>query len=385
MDGTYSYVRENKINEVKLERLSKWYNGGEAPPIQFDAEIHRRCNLQCIACPRQANDFDMDKESAEKELGKDKWLEIVRQASDLGVKKFNIEGGGEPTALPDVVYPVMEEVKKQGMYGVITTNGTLLDEERIKWMVDVDWDRIHFSLDSPRAEDHDYLRHRKGAFGKTMENIKLLNKWKEKRGKEHPMLNINIVISKKNYDRLPEMVELANRLDADYLFTEPLMVFCPVGEKLKVDASEKKEKLEQSKRKAKKLAGEYGIDNNFATEDKNLEEDMVESTSDMEDVLNKIPEKDEGGLFSSPCLKPWRLMSVKYDGKAGHCGMIQRGESVKEKTLEEIWYGEHLQKVRKVMGQGNTLEHCNNCIPSDVTQRKRFIENLKEKLGRDKY
>ncbi len=108
---------------------------------------------------------------------------------------------------------------------------------------------------------------------------------------------------------------------------------------------------------------------------------MVEQTSDMRSVLNEISDSGEKSLLASPCLKPWRLMSIKYDGKAGHCGLIQHGESVKEKSLEEIWFGDRLRRVRDKMSRGQLLEHCDNCIPSDVTQRKRFKKNLKEKLN----
>lgn len=377
----YSYERENRINETKLKRLTDWYEGKEAPPVQLDAEVHRRCNLNCIACPRQANDFDLNKDSRDKELGKKRWLDIVRQAGDLGVKKFNLEGGGEPTAAPELIYPVMEEIKKQGMYGIITTNGTLLNEDRIKWMVDIDWDRIHFSLDSPEADLHDFLRDKKGAFGKTVENIKLLNKWKSKRNKENPMLSINIVINNRNYDKLPEMVELANELGADYLFAEPLMVFCEAGKKLKINDESEKKRLEEAKKRAKNLAERYNIDNNFATEDRNLQENIVESTSEMEPVLSEVSGEKHESILSSPCLKPWRLMSVKYDGKVGHCGLIKHGVSIEKKSLKEIWYGERLADIREKMKGGELLEHCDNCVPSDVTQRKRFRKDLESYLS----
>ena len=376
----YSYERENRINEIKLQRLVKWYTGERAGPIQLDAELHRRCNLDCIACPRQANDFDLNKDSKEKELSREKWLDLVEEAADLGIKKFNLEGGGEPTAAPDLVFPVMEKIKEQEMYGIVTTNGTLLDEERIKWLVEIDWDRIHFSIDSPQAETHDRLRKRKGAFEKSIQNIRFLNKWKEKLGKENPMLNLNIVINKKNFDKLPEMVELASELNADYIFTEPLIVFSDAGKKLKISSPSEKKKLKKSKEKAKRLAEKYGIDNNFGTEDQNLEEDLVEDTSNMRDLLKEIPSGDGHDILSSPCLKPWRLMSIKYDGKTGHCGLIQRGDSVEKKSLEDVWYGKRMEDVRDKMSDGELLEHCDNCVPSDVTQRKRFRKNLIEKL-----
>ncbi|MFB6089249.1 MAG: radical SAM/SPASM domain-containing protein [Candidatus Aenigmatarchaeota archaeon] len=377
----YSYKRENEINEIKLNRLVEWLEGGHAGPIQLDAEVHRRCNLNCIACPRRANDFDLNKDSIEHELDKEKWLSLVEEAAKLGVKKFNLEGGGEPTAVPDLIYPIMEKIKEEGMYGIITTNGTLLNEARIKKIVGMDWDRIHFSLDSPTADIHDFLRNRRGAFKKTIDTIKLLDKWKGEENKEHPMLNINIVINKLNFMKLPEMVEIANKLNADYLFTEPLIEFNKVGGKLKIDTKKNKEKLKRSKKRAARLADKYKIDNNFGTEDKNLEEDMIEDTSNMRNILGNISQDKGKNLLSSPCLKPWRLISIKYDGTAGHCGLIQKGESVKNKSLEEIWYGDFLTEVRNKMSRGELLEHCDNCVPSDITQRKRFKRDLKERLA----
>jgi MoaA/NifB/PqqE/SkfB family radical SAM enzyme len=196
------------------------------------------------------------------------------------------------------------------------------------------------------------------------------------------MLNINIVIQKLNYFELPQFVEFCHKLNADYMFVEPLIVFSEGGRKLKLSDEEAEKRLPSFVKAAKELAEKYGIDNNFATQDENLRAELVECTSSMQKVLlgDVRPIKEEGTLLASPCFKPWTRIAIKFDGLTGHCGLIQEGENVEEKGLKEIWYGEWLENVRKRMVERGLLAHCSHCIPSDVTQRRRFRRELMEAL-----
>lgn len=377
----YDYTREERINEERIGRLVSWYFGRIQGPVQVDAELHKRCNLRCSFCPRSGSRIDLNEESRKKELSKEKWISIVRELSELGALIFNIEGAGEPLAVPELLLPVMQEVKNRGMYGIITTNGTLWDEEKLKILVDIDWDRIHFSIDAPDAKIHDELRGINGAFKKTIKSIKLLNEWKEKLNSPRPMLNMNIVINKKNYFKLPQMVEFANKLNVNYIFTEPLMVFSEEGKKLKLNEKERK-KLPSYVEKARLLTEKYGIDSNFTTNDRNLSEELVEMTSEMEHVLLDDVKKINNGIISAPCLKPWDIIAIKYDGLTGHCGLIQTGEYVTKKTIKDIWFGKFLNDVRKRMIEKKLLDHCSRCIPSDITQRRRFRKKLIEEINK---
>ena len=379
-------AREEEINRERIKRLANWYFGKKEGPIHIDAELHKRCNLNCSFCPRSGSGYDLNAESKAKEMFAEQWIKTVRDASQLGVAIFNLEGANEPIYVPELAFPVIEEIKKDGMYGILTTNGTLWAEEELKNLVDIRWDRIHFSVDAPDAETHDSLRGVKGSFDKTMQSIKLLNKWKEKFGSNLPMLNMNIMICNKNYYKLPDMVELANRLKVGYMFVEPLMVFSESGKKLKIKGEDVKNRMPNYIKDAKALADKYEIDNNFSTQDKNLDEDLV-----IEENKKKVLIKDvkglagkdniEGTVLSAPCFKPWTRIAIKYDGLTGHCGLIQDGENLKEKNLKDIWYGKWLDNIRNKMMSGQLLEHCSQCVPSDITQRRRFRRELSRVLG----
>jgi len=206
-----------------------------------------------------------------------------------------------------------------------------------------------------------------------------MNKLKEKYGCEEPMLSINILINKHNYKKLVEFVEFCHELKADYIFVEPLMIFSKLGEGLKLNKEESKE-LQNHIKEAKKLAEKYNIDNNFSTKDENLKQDLVNNTSKMKDVLLDDVKEIKDLFISAPCDKPWNNMAIKYSGLAGHCGLLLKGENIKEKSLKEIWYGYFLKDIRSKMLKKELLEHCSKCVPSDVTQRRRLRKELEKML-----
>jgi len=354
----YSYKKEVKIGDERIKRLLEWCNGNEQSPAQLDVELHKRCNLKCLPCSRQSSNFNINKQSRKKELPIRKWISIVKEAKNIGALIWNIEGAGEPFAHMKLTLRIMKEVKKHKMYGIVTTNGTLLSDKIIKNIVEVGWDRIHFSLDGHTEEINDYIRG-KGCYKKTITAIKDLNKWKKYYQVENPMLNINTVINNMNYKFLPELVELANSLNVDFIFLEPLITY---------------------HEKAIKLKLKDNIDNNFATKDKNLKKELVKETSSMNKVLLNDVKDIKHPFLSVPCFKPWDTMAIKFDGLCGHCGLIEEGESIKKKSLRDIWYSNRMNKIRENMKNQILLPHCVNCCASDITQRRRFRKELEKML-----
>lgn len=376
----FDFSKEVEIEKERIKRLANWYKGKKEYPVQLDVELHKRCNLKCVFCPRFPSHEELNKISPRNEMPLETWLRVVEEAKEMKILIFNIEGANEPTVLPNLLFPLMGKVKENGMYGILTTNGTLWDEKKVKKVVEIEWDRLHISIDSTKEKLHDSLRGVRGSWRKTIKMVKLTKKWKKKMRVERPMLNLNICINKLNFRELPKMVKLAKKLGFDYIFTEPLMVFSEEGKKLKLNKKELKE-LPFYLREAKKLADEYEIDNNFATQDKNLEEEIVEKTGKMESILiEDVKEFEKGTLLSSPCFKPWDRIAIRYQGLTGHCGFIENGENVREKSLKEIWFGEYFEEVRKRMMSKQLFPHCHKCVPSDLTQRRRFRKELMEAI-----
>jgi MoaA/NifB/PqqE/SkfB family radical SAM enzyme len=376
----FNYDREKVINEERIKRLASWYEGKKAGPFQIDVELHKRCNLRCLFCARYGKYEELNEESKRYELPTEKWIETIKEAKEIDAVVLNIEGINEPPLVPEIFFPVIRKAKELGMYGIITTNGTIWNEKQLKNLVEIGWDRIHFSIHSSKPEIHDNLTQKEGSFRKVVKNIKILNKWKKKFKSERPMLNINVCVNRLNFRELPKIVELAHKLNADYFFTEPLMVYSPLQESLKIKEEELKE-LEKIVEKASYLAKKCEIDNNFATEDKNLEKKIVESSSKMKPLLIEEVKNLNMNFISAPCFKPWTQMAIRFDGSVSFCGYAEVRENVKNKGLKEIWFGKIFEEARNRMLKKDLYPHCNKCVPSDFTQRRRFRRELIQALS----
>ncbi len=372
------------LEQEKIKRLVNWYLGKKEGPFKIDIEIHRRCNLKCLSCSRRADEkFEYINEfSRTIEMPKEKWLEIIEQAAKLGVKEWHIAGGGDPPLLPTVTFPVMEKIKEHNMYGILTTNGTNLYDKHLKKIVKIGWDRIHFSIDGPDAKTHDYLRGSPGCFERTVSTIIKLVRYKKEKKTEKPMININTVLSKKNYKKIEKMVLLAHSLGVEYMFIEPLIVYSEEGKKLKLNEKEQKEFQKYLKR-AIELTKKYGIDSNFSSLDKNLDEELIKNSSAMHKVIKNDMQKQEHPFLQVPCYDPWFHMTIKADGRVISCDVAtDEGDNIKNKSLKDIWFGPYFEKHRKLLLSKKIPRFCAQCNPSHTTQRRRLrleIEKLQRK------
>lgn len=368
----------------KQRRLLNWYKGKKEGPFKIDIELHRRCNLRCLSCSRRADPkYDYVNEFSKTiEMPKEKWLSIVDEAAKLNVKEWHIAGGGDPPFLPEITFPVMERIKKYGMYGILTTNGVNLPENKIAQIVNMGWDRIHFSIDGPDAETHDYLRGRKGAFDKAINAIKILQKYKTQFKNYKPLLNINTVLSIKNYKKISKIVELAHSLEVKYIFIEPLIIYSEYGQKLKLKEKHL-QKFQNYLIEAIKLTKKYCIDSNFSQLDKNLDKELIKKSSSMHEIIKKDAKKYNHPFLSVPCYDPWFHMTIKANGRVTSCDVAtDEGDDILNKSLKDIWYGPYFEKQRVLLLNKNIPSFCAQCNPSHTTQRRRFrkeIENLKNK------
>ncbi len=370
-----NYELERKINEERIKRLASWCKNKKVGPFQIDAELHKRCNLRCLFCARYEEHKKLNEESKKYELTKEEWLRIVEEGKEIGALVFNIEGINEPPLVPEIFFPLIKKVKEVGMYGIVTTNGTTWKKEQLRELVEIKWDRIHFSIHSYSKRTHDKLTQVEGSFERCIRNIKILNEWKKKLRSERPMLNINICVNRLNFTELPQIVKLAHKLKADYVFVEPLMIYLPFQERLKIKEGEMK-KLKKAVEKARKLAEKYKIDNNFQEKYDNLNKEIVKHTSKMKPLLLNEVKKINKKFISAPCFKPWTQIAIRFNGFTTFCGYAEKGENIREKDLKEIWFGEIFEEARKRMLEKRLFPHCNKCVPSDFTQRKKFREEL---------
>jgi MoaA/NifB/PqqE/SkfB family radical SAM enzyme len=136
-------------------------------PLRYvDLAIGYACNLKCEHCFATALG-----KKGRKEMTPSEYHEIVKQAMKLGALNFSFQGG-EPTMYSTLLDFIKNTFPKRNLISV-TTNATLLNEEKILTLKKAGVDILTISLDSAVPEEHDEFRGVRGTFEKTMKTIKL--------------------------------------------------------------------------------------------------------------------------------------------------------------------------------------------------------------------
>lgn len=360
-------------------RIHEWFKGKKKGPIRIDAEITRQCNSNCIFCARRASKIDLNEKSRRLEMSKERWVELAKESATLGVREWNISGLGEPMMRKDILLPLTRVLKAYDIFGELTTNGMLWKDKDIREVVDMEWDSVCISIDGPNTKINDSLRGVKGAFERATYTVKRFAYWKKKLNSEYPSITINVVLNKLNYNKLPQMIKLAHKLEADAVFVEPMVLFSPLAKSLKLERKEIKE-LPRYIEKARELGEKYYILPTISCVGVDLEFDkeIVKKTSKARDVLIKEAKKfADDKILSIPCYAPWYFLMIRADGSAVPCGELEKYvENVRNKSLREVWFGEKFEELRNQFTSFELPSTCDKCRPNtlnDIKQIRRAI------------
>jgi radical SAM protein with 4Fe4S-binding SPASM domain len=369
-------------------RMEEWNKGKKLGPIRIDAELHTRCNLNCRICDRRNSIYDKlsEEERAKMEMPAVKWVKIAEESGKMGVKAWNISGLCEPLAKPDVLFPTMRMIKAYDMFGELTTNGTLWNEKYIRETIEMGWDSVCISIDAPDSQTHDWLRGMKGTFKKACATLKTFSQMKKRYKTSLPVLTINMVLNKVNYLKLVDMVRVANELGADAIFIEPMVIFTEEGKKLKMEEKEIG-KFREVVREAKKLSEKYGIvldvtaiaPGGFFSAEKRFDKALIEKAGNIRDVLIQEAKSYSDPILSIPCYYPWFCLMIRSNGSVVHCGEWKgEMENIREKTLEEVWFGKILSDIREQFKKGILPKECEKCRPNVVEDTRIVRKSIKE-------
>ena len=168
-------------------------------PYALLAEITYRCPLHCPYCsnPTQVrNDQD---------LSTSEWTRVIREAAALGVLQIGFSGG-EPLArrdLPDLV----RVAREANLYTNLITSGIGMDDHRMRALHEAGLDSIQLSFQSDNAVLADEIADARAHQRKLDAAARI-------RAVGIP-LSLNFVIHRRNIDRLPQMIALAESLQVE--------------------------------------------------------------------------------------------------------------------------------------------------------------------------
>ena len=355
--------------DEKIKRIKNWMNGIPDNPITLELNPTNKCNSNCKSC--WLREF---KPEENEELSQNQLLKIVKEAAELGVKEIRIPGSGEPL-IKSGILQVLKEIKKYNIHGLLITNSTLLDEDKIKELINIEWDCVTISIDGSDAKTNDYLRGLEGYFEKVISNLELFKKIKAQEKKEKPFLRFNIVLSNKNYDKILDIFKLADKYNVKDVQIQTITIWGKEGEKLRLNNKEMK-KFQSTIGNIKKFSDEKVILTNIETfKDK----DLIEKTDKMNEVIQK--HKKEDNLFLNlPCFEPWYNMIILPNGIVSPCSISggKDGDILKNKTLKEIWFGKKFDMLRQNLLNNHLPKYCKTCCVAVHLENQKIKKVLKK-------
>ncbi|MDD5439683.1 MAG: radical SAM protein [Candidatus Omnitrophica bacterium] len=302
-------------------------------------DLNNKCNLKCRMCY-----FALDlKKTPPVVMGIPLFKKIAGQVFSHALS-VNLSCSAEPFMIPH--FPEAMAIAKRYKVPVtqIVTNAQLLDEEKIRAVIDAGITILDVSIDAATKRTYESIR--KGAsFERWLTNVKLLQAMKKKMKKRHPLLYLDYSLMKCNIGEFPAFLELAKGLKADSVRANHLIPFKRLHlfkESLVHLPEETNRIFDRSRRLARKLKLDLNLPENFPLK--------TSSTP----VINK-----------PGCRTPFESLDIMSDGRVTPCTWFSFKEwcagDFRTQTFEEIWNGPVYKKLRGLFESGRYTPYCVNC------------------------
>jgi MoaA/NifB/PqqE/SkfB family radical SAM enzyme len=335
-------------------------------PLGVVYETTMRCNLKCEFC------YVGELLNVEGEWRQELPLDALRAAFPGGSGLQVSLTGGEIFMRKDVM-EVLDLFREKGYRcGYLTTNGTIIDENRADALADLAaagfLSHITVSIDGP-GDLHDRARGVKGTFERTAAGLRRLQD--AARRKRVPLrVSINTTVAHESLDALDQMVDVADQLGVDAIGLNHLMFATP-------------EEVEQTVR----LTGAESASAiaTFVTADPGISPAQVRArVSSLEEKCRQRHIRFDyrpkvkpaildayytpGTPLGGRCLYPFLHARVGFSGKVFFCPFIRiEIGDLTQSTLEEVWNSPRYVDLRRRLLERRLFPVCRRCCKVELS------------------
>ncbi|KIX12657.1 radical SAM protein [Dethiosulfatarculus sandiegensis] len=215
------YLHDN--NQIPLRQLAKklvqvLINA----PIKANIEVAAVCPYKCGFCTLH----ELHKYRRKSMMSFNDFVKLWR-----GIEPFTTEvefTGGEPLMNKDL-YQIIKETRKTNVHCTVTSNAFLLNKDRADKILEAQPNELLLAFDSFKPSKYKDIRIN-GNLDTLYENVRYLVEQKKKLGLSLPIVNVQMVVSKKNIDEAGDFWHEAKKLGADGARLKPILVWPGEGE-----------------------------------------------------------------------------------------------------------------------------------------------------------
>jgi len=353
--------------ERRIERFLRDKDGrADRLPIGAVYEATMRCNLHCEFC------YVIDFLNIEGEWRQEMTLDRLRQAfPDQPGFQVSLTGG-EIFMRKDIM-SVLDLFREKGYScGYLTTNGTIINEERAEALADLAaagfLKHISVSVDGP-GELHDRARGLKGTFERTCAGLRRLQE--AARRKHAPLrVSINTTVAQESLEALDAMVDVADELGVDAIGLNHLMYSTPeeVAETVRLIGADDPSVI------ATYVTPDPGLNVARVKQQVAALAEKCRQRNVLFDYRPKVhPQLIEnyytpGAKLEGRCLYPFLHARVGFSGKVYFCPFIRvEVGDLATNSIEDIWNGPIYVEMRRRLVEHGIFPVCRRCCKVELS------------------
>jgi len=206
------------------EYRSQWKAAGEfgyVPPfpLYLFMEATYRCNLRCCSCVHGYPELRQRYSFPEARMSWELYEKVVLEGEANGCPSISTHNNDEPLLLPDLEKRIAFAREHGFMDVIMTTNGVLFTEERVRSVMEAGVTRMLFSIDALTEETYRKVRPG-GDLAKVRRALEWTLEQREHRGSRLPIVRVSFVVNRHNQHELGRFVEHYAKI-VDYIDIQP--------------------------------------------------------------------------------------------------------------------------------------------------------------------
>lgn len=276
-------------------------------PSQIIVDVNNKCNLSCVHCPQSDKSRFKEVHYLDESLNKKMIDEIQNYGKDI-VQHIRYTANGEPLLHPRLFDMIKEAVKNSGAFVSLTTNGNLLNDEKIVKLLNTGVKLIDVSIDAYSRDTYEKIRVN-GEFNILNENVKNLIKYNKLNNNKAKII-VSFVEQELNKNEV--------QLFKNYWETE-------------------------------------GVDTVVIR--------RLHTAAGSKNILKLLDDVEE----RTPCVYPWERIILNCEGFLQYCPNCFTNDTsiidYRKTSIYEIWQSDFYNKLRKAHLDNNygNFSFCNQC------------------------
>jgi len=354
-------------NEELTMHLYQWAVGGKMHPLVGEVHLSEQSRAESVFSLMENLGADLEEQEY---LTDDDLKALIVQMTDMGVRDFRFVGSVSNHYDKELLFSLLTHIKGKGVTKSIISNGMSLSANDIKKMLDDNVNQFEFSMGGPDDNTH-YAHHvNNGSWENNTTALQILNKFIENQPGYSPKICINVLLTRSNWNKLPNTIRFAHRSGAD-----SFQIWLPDPSKewskeLNISLSQARELL-LIKDDLVNLCNIYHMEHNLETylQDRLLFPTRVpkekikvrtdEPTPGLPDFLvrykKRFPKMEESFLRFATLADyiPWFFLGIGPEGIYIPQGNKYVAAGISDHSIEEIWFGDEYNQWRsRVLAKG---------------------------------